>query len=679
MSSLWKPWVETLKVEPMDPAIMKSLDNCLDNDFDELPEFSPNLFTLKKNPLMMNSCTKCHNNNNKSFLLLDGQEVLQVSDVEEFVRKLNCMENNTKVKVVSIFGNTGDGKSHTMNQVFFNGEEVFQTSNEQNCCTLGVWVAFDPILNVVCLDTEGLQGVTNCENERTRLLLKVLAVSDIVVYGIHSERLNRDLFMFLGTASRAYSRHFKAALQVIGQKEGISTSLSKLGPSIIVLHETRHTIPLINNASESAEDILRARFAQMSLEIDAFSSIKYIGLQTVNDTTDYEHLRSAIVSELNNTTVRSARKPHLVYNTLKSLNDQLSDETENVSNTLFPDQYFTCPIKCLSCGNGCNNSMGHFRDGKPHSSNTKCKFQCQYENSMYICKRCYKNGNEVEVRKRNFEENQNSWYSFAKNAWSGYIIDCPHCGEIYKSRQYWYGNNSEDVAIRKKITHVWTVSNRSIAPQNTAQRVIDSVSYITEAVTNVSLQPTKALKAWAADQVAPSYWRSNNEIKHCYHCKIPFSPTDDKHHCRDCGEGFCAQCSSKTKCVPNRNWYSPVRVCDTCYEKETNGSSDDSLEPPLEDVGVRKVTEHVVSTLSAVGTVFSYSKSFIKDSVRPSYWIPDSEVVNCCVCERKFSAMLLLHHCRACGRGVCQECSQHRKPVPHRGWDHPVRVCNACV
>lgn len=90
-------------------------------------------------------------------------------------------------------------------------------------------------------------GVTNCENERTRLLLKVLAVSDIVVYGIHSERLNRDLFMFLGTASRAYSCHFKAALQAIGQKEGISTSLSKLGPSIIVLHETRHTIPLINS------------------------------------------------------------------------------------------------------------------------------------------------------------------------------------------------------------------------------------------------------------------------------------------------------------------------------------------------------------------------------------------------------------------------------------------------
>ncbi|KAM0733903.1 Zinc finger FYVE domain-containing protein 1 [Formica fusca] len=649
MNTLWKTW-QPIKKEPTAPAIMKSLDNSLD-DFDKLPEFNPKLFFVDKNSLM-DSCMKCHNNNNKSFLLLDGRENLQVSDAEEFLKKLSCIKENTKVKVVSIFGNTGDGKSHTMNQVFFKGEEVFQTSNEQDCCTLGVWAAFDPILNVICLDTEGLQGITNCENKHTRLLLKVLAVSDIVVYGIYSERLNRDLFTFLGAASRAYSYHFKAALQMIGQQEGISNSLSTLGPSIIVLHETRHTIPLTNNGSESAEDILRARFTQMNLGIDAFNSIKYVGLQMVNGITDYGQLRSAIEIELNNTTVRSARKPHL---------------------------YFTCPVKCLSCDNGCNNSMGHLREGKSHSSNARCKFQCQYENSIYICKRCYRNGNEIEVTREYQEDDQYSWYSFAKSAWSGYIINCPHCGEVYRSRQYWYGNNSEDVAIRKKITHVWNMPNRSIASQNTAQRVIDSVSYITEAVTNVSLQPTKALKAWAADQVAPSYWRPNCEIKYCYQCKILFSPTDDKHHCRDCGEGFCAQCSSKTKCVPNRNWYSPVRVCDTCYEKETNYSSDDSLDPPIEDVGVRKVTEHVVSTLNVVGTVLNYSKSFIKDSVRPSYWIPDSEVVNCCVCDRKFSDTLLLHHCRACGRGVCQECSQHRTPVPHRGWQHPVRVCNACV
>lgn len=63
-----------------------------------------------------------------------------------------------KVKVVSIFGNTGEGKSYTMNHVFFNGEEIFKTSPSQMSCTMGVWAKYDPNLNVICLDTEGLLG-----------------------------------------------------------------------------------------------------------------------------------------------------------------------------------------------------------------------------------------------------------------------------------------------------------------------------------------------------------------------------------------------------------------------------------------------------------------------------------------------------------------------------------------
>ena len=88
---------------------------------------------------------------------------------------MNCLkcEESAKVKVVSIFGNTGDGKSYTLNECFFNGKEIFTTSNGQDSCTVGVWVAYDPSRNVICLDTEGLLGATSNENQRTRLLLKV--------------------------------------------------------------------------------------------------------------------------------------------------------------------------------------------------------------------------------------------------------------------------------------------------------------------------------------------------------------------------------------------------------------------------------------------------------------------------------------------------------------------------
>lgn len=91
---------------------------------------------------------------------------------DEFVRRLGC-DVNTPLKVLSIFGNTGDGKSHTLNHTLFNGAEVFKTSHLQSSCTAGVWAAYDRRHRAVVLDTEGLQGISTNENRRTRLLLKV--------------------------------------------------------------------------------------------------------------------------------------------------------------------------------------------------------------------------------------------------------------------------------------------------------------------------------------------------------------------------------------------------------------------------------------------------------------------------------------------------------------------------
>lgn len=93
----------------------------------------------------------------KGVLLLDDQERLRFNTEESFLRALNIPPNE-KVKVVSIFGNTGEGKSYTLNKVFFDGEEVFRTSPSQVSCTLGVWAKYNSKLKVICLDTEGLLG-----------------------------------------------------------------------------------------------------------------------------------------------------------------------------------------------------------------------------------------------------------------------------------------------------------------------------------------------------------------------------------------------------------------------------------------------------------------------------------------------------------------------------------------
>lgn len=97
--------------------------------------------------------------------------------------RLDCRPEEL-LKVVSIFGNTGEGKSHTLNHTFFQGREVFQTSPTQESCTVGVWAAMDPIHRVVVIDTEGLLGAGEEERgEMTGILLKV-SCYDIFIHAI---------------------------------------------------------------------------------------------------------------------------------------------------------------------------------------------------------------------------------------------------------------------------------------------------------------------------------------------------------------------------------------------------------------------------------------------------------------------------------------------------------------
>ena len=141
--------------------------------------------------------------------------------------------------------------------------------------------------------------------------------------------------------------------------------------------------------------------------------------------------------------------------------------------------------------------------------------------------------------------------------------------------------------------------------------------------------------------------------------------------------------------MPDRGWgYQAVRVCKPCYSATVDGVLDVSgpnTEP--NEVQVRKVGETVVGTVTSLATALEFPINVIKDSARytltihtldntlstsfvrrPDYWVPDSEISQCSVCDKDIGGSSMtssqtsqnsataaecrrVHHCRQCGQG----------------------------
>lgn len=78
-------------------------------------------------------------------------------------------------------------------------------------------------------------------------------------------------------------------------------------------------------------------------------------------------------------------------------------------------------------------------------------------------------------------------------------------------------------------------------------------------------------------------WVPDSLSSLCYSCGKAFSLTLRKHHCRECGNIFCDNCTTHKLPLPHRGEVLPVRVCAACYYHLTRSHIEDAAVVDGED------------------------------------------------------------------------------------------------
>lgn len=162
-----------------------------------------------------------------------------------------------------------------------------------------------------------------------------------------------------------------------------------------------------------------------------------------------------------------------------------------------------------------------------------------------------------------------------------------------------------------------------------------------------------------------------------------------------------------------------VRLCSLAYSAVRNSCSGvqhvadlsarnidyaGRVAPPGNKVQSLKVIRNVLKRVSGIEgpALRAAAHNFwdiVVERTQPSYWAKACESSACSECLVLFAKpteceniagsatapcgaeaeRMGKHHCRHCGRVVCDLCSKDREPVPWYGYLHKVRVCRGCV
>lgn len=157
-------------------------------------------------------------------------------------------------------------------------------------------------------------------------------------------------------------------------------------------------------------------------------------------------------------------------------------------------------------------------------------------------------------------------------------------------RQIEAGHQLEVETLKKQVQELWSrlENQQHMGPHRTNGDLGDEVTSMTDSEFNLdpnclSRCSTELFSEASWEQVDKqdtevTRWYPDHLAAQCYGCESRFWLAARKHHCRNCGNVFCASCCDQKIPVPSQQLFDPTRVCKTCYSSLQLGAAPRDLE-----------------------------------------------------------------------------------------------------
>jgi zinc finger FYVE domain-containing protein 1 len=121
-------------------------------------------------------------------------------------------------------------------------------------------------------------------------------------------------------------------------------------------------------------------------------------------------------------------------------------------------------------------TANHEKENIPHQCDEYCSYTKELGNEIMKCLKCDREGRDITVYGKLIAANDGLVEGIVKYVWSGFVIECPKHGEIYRPRKFWYGNNEPKDVTRVEVIHVWPGDDTTrLASDVTPRKVIEAI------------------------------------------------------------------------------------------------------------------------------------------------------------------------------------------------------------